>query len=110
MEQMMNVFTRIAAGALVSAGLSTAALAGQPVITGFGEDTTIVAPNPDGPIWGGALVRQVGSGESARIEVIEVQHTQPGRLARVVGSGESAQVIYDAPVTSQPVLAQRAAR
>ncbi len=98
----MNIATRIAAATLVGAALSTAAVA-QPVIVGSGVDTTIVAPNPNGPVWGGAIVRQVGSGESAQIEVIDVQHTQPGRTARVVGSGESAQVVYDAPVVAAPV-------
>jgi hypothetical protein len=102
MESRMNIATRIAAATLVGAALSTAAVA-QPVIVGSGVDTTIVAPNPNGPVWGGAIVRQVGSGESAQIEVIDAQNSQPGRTARVVGSGESAQVVYDAPVAAAPV-------
>jgi hypothetical protein len=93
----MNAFTRIATGLVLGAALSTAALADGPVIIGTGTDTTIVAPNPNGPVWGGALVRQVGSGESAQIEVLDAQHGQPGRIARVIGSGESAQVVYDTP-------------
>jgi hypothetical protein len=102
----MIAFTRIAAGLVLGAGLSTAALADGPTITGTGTDTTIVAPNPDGPIWGGALVRQVGSGESARIELLDAQHGQPGRIARVIGSGESAQVVYDAPAGAAAANAQ----
>jgi hypothetical protein len=106
----MNTIIRIAAGLLVGAGLTSTALAGEPVITGTGTDTTITAPNPDGPVWGGAIVRQVGSGESAQIEVLDVQHTQPGRIARVVGSGESAQVVYDAPAPAAQASARAGVR
>jgi hypothetical protein len=95
----MNAFIRIAAGLLLGAGITSGAAA-QSVIAGSGVDTTIVAPNPSGPVWGGAIVRQVGSGESAQIELIDAQHTQPGRTARVVGSGESAQVVYPAPTAA----------
>jgi hypothetical protein len=90
----MNAFIRIATGLLIGASLPGTALAGSPTITGTGTDTTIVAANPDGPIWGGALVRQTGSGEGAEIQVLDAQHSQPGQISRVVGSGESAQVIY----------------
>ncbi len=96
----MNVLTRIAAGALLSVGLATT-VAAQPQIVGTGTDTTIVAPSANGPVWGGALTRQVGSGESAQIEVLNAPAGQPGRTARVVGSGESAQVIYDDPAAAQ---------
>jgi streptogramin lyase len=96
----MNVFTRIAAGALLSVGFAAGAVA-QPTIVGTGTDTTIVAPSANGPVWGGALTRQVGSGESAQIEVLTAPQGQPGRTARVVGSGESAQVIYDEPAAAQ---------
>jgi hypothetical protein len=105
----MNAFTRIAAGLLLGASLPTAALAGSPTITGYGTDTTIVAVNPDSPIWGGALVRQTGSGEGAEIQVLEAQHSQPGRLARVVGTGESATVTY-APAPAAQASAQAGVR
>jgi hypothetical protein len=93
----MNAILRIGTGLLVGAALSAAAAADETRIVGYGTDTTIVATNPNGPVWGGALVRQRGSGESAEIEVLEVQHSQPGRIARVTGSGESSQVIYVTP-------------
>jgi hypothetical protein len=104
----MNVFTRIAAGALLSVGFAAGAVA-QPTIVGTGTDTTIVAPSPNATVWGGALTRQIGSGESAQIEVLTAPQGQPGRIARVVGSGESAQVVYEDPAATQR-LAQTGAR
>lgn len=50
---------------------------------------------PSANVVGGALTREIGSGESASIEVIAAPVAQPGRAARVIGTGENATVVYD---------------
>lgn len=92
----MNAFTRFAAAALIGVGFATAAAAQEngPRITGYGVDTTLT-PSENAPVFGGALTRVVGSGESATVEVIEVQHVQPGRVARVIDSGANKDIVYE---------------
>lgn len=92
----MNVITRIAAATLLSAGLGTAAAAEEwtgPRVVGTGENASVVYPSPSANIVGGAITRQVGSGESASIEVLSVQNFTIGRPTRQVGSGESAKTL-----------------
>ncbi len=103
----MTRFTRIAAAAFLAAGFSNlAAAADGPVLQGYGVDTTIVAPNPNGTVFGGALTRVTGSGESAVIEVISAPHAQAPRLARVVGSGVDATLTYAEPAAPAHLAAR----
>ncbi len=93
----MNVITRLAAAALLSAGLGTAATAQEwtgPRVVGTGDNNSLVYAAPSANIVGGALSRSVGSGESATQEVLSVQAAQAGRVARVVGTGENQSLVY----------------
>lgn len=98
----MRAFTRIAAAALIGVGLATTASAqgSGPRIIGYGVDTTLI-PADDAPIFGGALTRVVGSGESASVEVIEAQHWQPGRVAHVIDSGANKDIVYETTTPAQ---------
>jgi hypothetical protein len=100
----MNVFTRFALGAIVTATLGSAAAAEEwtgPRVVGTGENASVVYDAPSGNVVGGALTRIVGSGESATVEVIQVQSRQAGRVGRVVGSGENLSVVYDQPAPAR---------
>ena len=92
----MTHLTRIAAAALLSAAIATPALAQDwlgPRVVGTGENGSVVYATPSQNIVGGATYSVSGSGESATVEVIAVEHALPGRLTRSVGSGESLEVI-----------------
>ena len=94
----VNGFAQIAAVAALAIGPATLAVAGSPTgpyVAGTGENNWVEYPTPSTNIVGGALTRTIGSGEDARVEVIQAQHTTPGRLSHSVRSGESTQIIYN---------------
>ena len=93
----MNAFKNIAVATLLGLGFATAASAEEwtgPRVVGTGENASVVYSSPSENIVGGALTRTVGSGESATVEVISVQKTNPGHPTRVIGSGEGSQLIF----------------
>lgn len=112
----MTRMTRIAAMAQIA--VATIGFAGPaaaqdrigPRVVGTGENSSLEYPTPSANIVGGALVRVTGSGESATVEVIEVQHAMPGRLSRVTGSGESAEIVFIEPASEGVFAIGRAAR
>jgi hypothetical protein len=101
----MNAYARIAIAAAFAAAFGTAAAAGEltgPHVVGTGQNASVVYSSPSRNIVGGALTRTTGSGESAEVVVLDVQHVQAGRIARVVGSGENMSVVHEAP--TMPVM------
>jgi len=97
----LNGFAGLAAAAAIAIGPAVLARADAPSgprVVGSGENASLEYPVPSENIVGGALTRTVGSGESATVEVIEVQRVNPGRLSRVVRSGESSEIIYMDPL------------
>ena len=97
----LNGFARIAAAAAIAIGPAALARADGPSgprVVGTGENASLEYPTPSENIVGGALTRTVRSGESATVEVIEVQRSNPGRLSHVARSGESSEIIYMDPL------------
>jgi hypothetical protein len=111
-DRVMHSFTRIAAAALLIAsgvaGLSGGAWSSgipAPGAANYNDDAVV---SPGAKIFGGALYRTTGSGESAVTEATAVFHVQPGRLiARTVTNGDDVQVIYQDELPVQQ-FAQRA--
>jgi hypothetical protein len=83
----MNSIFRIAAAGLLGLGSAGAAAAQGPRVVGSGENASVVHDSADGGnILGGALVRSIGSGESASVEVLDVQRSQaPGHVVETTG-------------------------
>jgi hypothetical protein len=95
-----NSLARTTAAALLAVGFAGAAGAEEwtgPRVVGTGENASVVYAGPAQNVVGGALTRQVGSGESAMTVVISAPVSQEGRVGRVVGTGENTSVAYDAP-------------
>ena len=94
----VNGFAQIVAVAAVAIGSATLAVAKTPTgpyVVGTGENASVEYSTPSTNIMGGALTRTIGSGEDSRVEVIQVQHTTPGRLSHSARSGESTVTIYN---------------
>jgi hypothetical protein len=95
----VNGFAQIAAvAAALAVGPATLAVAGTPTgpyVVGTGENASVEYPTPSTNIVGAALTRTTGSGEDASVQVIQVQHTTPGRLSHLMRSGESTETIYN---------------
>jgi hypothetical protein len=93
----VNGFALIAATAAIAIGPATLAVAETPTgpyVVGTGENASVEYSMPSENIVGGALSRSVGSGESATVEIIQVQRTTPGRLSYQTRSGESRLTFY----------------
>jgi len=109
----MRTTTRFAAAALLAAGFGTPALAQDwvgPRVVGTGENGSVEYPTPSQNIVGGATYRVTGSGESQSIEVLSVEHANPGRLSRTTGSGESQSIVFIEPAPSASYATTRAPR
>jgi hypothetical protein len=89
----LNTILRVATALALFAGTGAAAQSG-PRVVGSGENASVEYGRPSANVVGGALVRQVGSGESASTEVLAVTHANPGRPTRMIGSGESAELAF----------------
>jgi len=93
----VNGFAQIAVVAALAIAPATLAVAGTPTgpyVVGAGENASVEYSTPSTNVVGGALTRTIGSGEDARTEVIQAQHTTPGRLSYSRRSGESTETIY----------------
>jgi hypothetical protein len=95
---------RFTAAAVIGAGFAAAFASaaaaqdwGGPRVVGTGENASVEYATPSQNIVGGATYRGVGSGESATLEVIAVEHAIPGRLTRTIGSGESLEIVDIVP-------------